>query len=231
TSVTDEPRAAITALRALTTVGDDVSPPEPIAGTPETWGIPMLAGELAATPDEAVAAARRCGFPVVMKAEADGLLHKTELGLVLLGITDEQEARSAFEELAARALAAGFESARARVQRWCPGVEVIVGGIVHETLGPMVSVGLGGVMAELISDVVFAPAPLGQAAAGRLIDRLSGRRLLDGFRGAPPADVALLADIVSLVSRGIAAGAVAEFEINPLVWDGEAWVALDWLVA
>lgn len=229
--VTDEPRAAIAALRALTTAGDDSSPPETSAGSPETWGIPMLAGELAATPDEAVAAARRCGFPVVMKAEADGLFHKTELGLVLLGVTDEQEARSAFEELTARALAAGFESARARVQPWCPGVEVIVGGVDHETLGPMVSVGLGGVMAEVISDVVFAAAPVGPDAAGRLIDRLAGRRLLDGFRGAPPADVALLADIVSLVSRGIAGGAVAEFEINPLVWDGEAWVALDWLVA
>jgi len=85
-------------------------------------------------------------------------------------------------------------------------------------------------MAEIMSDVVFAPGPIGVPAAGHLIDRLAGRMALDGYRGGPAADVGRLAEIVSLTSRGIAGGTVTEFEINPLVWDGEEWVALDWLV-
>ena len=227
--VTEEPRAAVAALHALTTTGDDSNLPDAIAGPPESWGLPGLIGEPAATPDEAVAAARRCGFPVVVKAEAVGLVHKTELGAVRLGVADDDAVRTVFAEVTRVAAAAGFEPARARIQPYTPGLEMIVGGLVHETLGPLVSVGIGGVMAEIISDVVFAPAPIGAEGAGRLVDRLSGRRLLDGFRGTSPADVAGLAEIVSVVSRGIAGGAVTEFEINPLVWNGEAWLALDWL--
>jgi acetate---CoA ligase (ADP-forming) len=167
---------------------------------------------------------------VVVKAEADDLIHKTEVGVVRLGVSDEEGVRVAFEDVTRVAAAAGFRSARARVQPYSPGLEMIVGGVAHETLGPLVSVGLGGTMAELTSDVVFAAAPIETTIAGRLIDRLAGRRLLDGYRGAPPADVGRLAEIVSLVSRGIAGGVVTEFEINPLVWNGENWVAIDWLV-
>ena len=228
--VTDEPRAAVSALRALTTTGDGSPLPDAFAGPPETWGVPRLVGEVAATSDEAVAAARRCGFPVVVKAEADGLIHKTELRAVRIGVSDDEGVRVGFEEVTRVAAAAGFKSARARVQPYSPGLEMIVGGLAHETMGPLVSVGLGGVMAELTSDVVFAPAPIEATTAGRLIDRLSGRKLLDGYRGAPPADVGRLAEIVSLVSRGIAGGTVTEFEINPLVWNGATWVAIDWLV-
>lgn len=228
--VTDEPRAAVAALGALTIVRDDSPTPDPLPGPPETWGVPGLLGEVATTPREAVALARRIGFPVVVKAEAEGLLHKTELGVVRIGLADEDEVGSAFEEVTRLTLEAGWSSVAARIQPHRRGLEMIVGGVAHETLGPLVSVGLGGVMAELVSDVVYAPAPLGVSAAGHLIDRLGGRRLLDGYRGAAPADVSRLADVVSLVSRGISGGAVTEFEINPLVWDGEGWVALDWLV-
>ncbi len=225
--VTDEPRAAVAALRALTISGEYSPPPEPLTGPPETWGLPGILGELVATSEEAVAMARSLGFPVVVKAEADGLLHKTELGAVRLDLRDEEEVRVAFEEVTRGAIEAGWAPTRARVQPYRPGLEMIVGGLVHDTLGPLVSVGLGGVTAELNPDVVFAPGPIGVATAGRLIDRLIGRTLLDGYRGASPADVAGLAEIVSLISRGMAGGAITEFEINPLVWDGEGWVALD----
>lgn len=228
--VTDEPRAAVAALRALTLAGDDSPSPDPILGAPETWGVPELLGGVATTSGDAVAVAKRVGFPVVVKAEADGLLHKTELGVVRIGLRDEDEVISAFDDVTEAASMAGWDSAFARIQPYRPGLEMIVGAVAHETLGPLVSVGLGGVMAEVNSDVVFAPGPIGVGDAGRLIDRLSGRRLLDGFRGAPPADVGRLAEIVSLMSRGIAGGTVTEFEINPLVWDGHEWLSIDWLV-
>jgi len=228
--VTDEPRAAVAALRALTLACDDSPSPEPIQGAPESWGVPNMLGEVATTSDEAVAVAKRLGFPVVVKAEADGLLHKTELGVVRLGLRDEGQVSTAFDDVTKAASLAGWSSAVARIQRYRPGLEMIVGAVAHETLGPLVSVGMGGVMAEVTSDVVFAPGPIGVPTAVRLIDRLASRTVLDGYRGGLAADVGHLAEIVSLISRGIAGGTVTEFEINPLVWDGAEWLALDWLV-
>lgn len=229
--VTDEPRAAVAALSALATKPDDSAIPDPIPGPPETWGLPGILGELAATAEEAVAAATSLGFPVVVKAQADGLLHKTELDAVRLDLGDEDEVRAAYGHVVRTVSDGGWDRVTARVQPYRPGLEMIVGGVIHPTLGPLVSVGLGGVMAEVVSDVAFAPGPIGVIGAHRLIDRLSTRKLLDGHRGAPPADVDRLAEIVSLVSRGIAGGQVVEFEMNPLVWDGEEWVVVDWLAS
>jgi acetate---CoA ligase (ADP-forming) len=228
--ITDEPRAAVAALHALTIAGFGSPAPQPLVGRPETWGVPSLLGGLATTSDEAVELATRMGYPVVVKAEADGLLHKTELGLVRLGMRNDDAVTQAFMDVTNAAVAAGWAFPEIRVQPFRPGLEIIVGAVAHESLGPLVSVGLGGVMAEIMSDVVFAPGPIDVAAAGHLIERLAGRRVLDGYRGGPAADVGRLAEIVSLMSRGIAGGTVAEFEINPLAWDGEEWVALDWLV-
>ncbi len=124
----------------------------------------------------------------------------------------------------------GWTGALARVQPYRPGLEVIVGAIRHESFGPMVSVGFGGVLTEVARDVVFAPAPVDQAFAASMIQRLRARRLFDGYRGSPPADVSELARIVSVVSRGMSGGAIESFEINPLIWDGEAWLSIDWMV-
>jgi hypothetical protein len=86
-------------------------------------------------------------------------------------------------------------------------------------------------MTELIDDVVFGVAPVGVNEARALIHRMHGKTLLDGFRGSGPPDVDGLARIVSIVSRGIAGSSLQEVEVNPLIWDGESWVAVDWLVA
>jgi hypothetical protein len=96
--------------------------------------------------------------------------------------------------------------------------------------GPLISVGIGGVFTELLDDVVFALAPVDEGEAGAMVERLRGRALLDGFRGSSPADVDGLARIVSLVSRGMTGSGLREVEINPLIWDGEGWVGVDWLV-
>jgi hypothetical protein len=85
-------------------------------------------------------------------------------------------------------------------------------------------------LTELLDDVVFAVAPVGVNEARAMIQRLRGRPLFDGFRGSAPADSDELARIVSVVSRGIAGSSYLEVEINPLIWDGDAWVAVDWLL-
>ena len=107
---------------------------------------------------------------------------------------------------------------------------MLVGGLVDPVFGPLISVGIGGVLTEMLDDVVFAPAPV--TDRGRGDDRVSpaAERRWTGFRGAPAGDVEGLALIVSLVSRGITGPGLREVEINPLIWDGEGWVAVDWLV-
>ncbi len=116
-----------------------------------------------------------------------------------------------------------------RVERFHSGLEVIVGAILDAGFGPLISVGLGGIFTEVLDDVTYAPAPVDAEDAMRMIDRLRGRRLFDGYRGAPPADVQELARLVSVVSRGLVGSSLHEIEFNPLVWDGRRWVAVDWL--
>ena len=84
-------------------------------------------------------------------------------------------------------------------------------------------------LTEVLADVVFSPAPVGVTEALEMIDRLRGRDLLDGYRGGPPTDVDGLARLVSIVSRGLVGSGLSEGEINPFIWDGEEWLAVDWL--
>ncbi|MGI9648143.1 MAG: acetate--CoA ligase family protein [Acidimicrobiia bacterium] len=228
-AATEDPRAAIRALAGLGRIASHEVrvPPEPIAGDPEDWGIPFVAGEVAATADEAAAVAGRLGYPVVLKVVSPGLAHKTEVGGVRIDLASEGDVRVGFDEMATAA--AGFDVQGIRVERFRPGLEVIVGGIVDDRFGPLVSIGLGGVLTELLDDVVFAPAPLTAEDGLDMINRLRGRDLLDGYRGTAPADVDGLAELVSIFSRGLVGSGLREVEINPLIWDGREWAAVDWL--
>jgi succinyl-CoA synthetase beta subunit len=230
--VTEEPRAAIKLLAGLArlsrwfALGDLPL----IEDDFERWGLPLVEGETAHTAEEAIAAADRLGYPVVVKVVSPGLAHKTETGGVKLALDDAEEVAGAIDEVTATAIEAGQIVEGVRVERYRPGLEMIVGGLVDPVFGPLVSVGSGGVLTELIDDVIFATAPVGINEAREMIHRLRGRPLLEGVRGSATADVDELARIVSLVSRGIAASGYQQVEINPLIWDGDAWVAVDWLV-
>jgi acyl-CoA synthetase (NDP forming) len=230
--VTEEPRAAIRALAGLARLAR--LPPavhvEPLAVDFDDWGLPLVEGQMVTSAGEAVEVAERLGYPVVVKVSSPDLAHKTELGGVRLGLESAEPVADAFEEVVTAARSAGLEVDRARVERYRPGLELIVGALVDPVFGPLVSVGMGGVLTELLGDIVFVPAPVDETGARAMIDRMGGRPLLDGYRGAPPADVDVLARIVSLVSRGLVGTGVSEVELNPVVWDGAEWVVLDWLV-
>ena len=232
TPVTEEPRAAIKALAGLARPMRPVAANhvEPLAPDFEDWGLPLVEGELVSDVGEAVEAAGRLGYPVVVKLSSPDLAHKTDIGGVRLGLESAESVAVAFEEVVAAARGAGVRVDGVRVERFRPGLELIVGALVDPVFGPLVSVGMGGVLTELLDDVVLALAPVDVAGALGMVDRLRGRRLLDGFRGGSPADVGGLARIVSVVSRGLVGSALEEVEVNPLIWTGEEWVAVDWLV-
>ena len=230
--VTEEPRVAIRALAGLARLANWSAPREAqlVDGAFEEWGLPLIEGAIARTIDDAIAVAESLGYPVVVKVVSGGLAHKTEVGGVQLDLRDASAVSHAIDEVTAAASVAGQSVDGVRVERYRPGLEMIIGGLVDPTFGPLISVGIGGVLTELLEDVVFAPAPVHEMQAIAMIERLRGRALLDGFRGAPAADVEGLARIVSLVSRGMTGSGLREVEINPLIWDGEGWVAVDWLL-
>lgn len=232
-AVTEEPRAAIRALAGLTRLTNLRPAPTlaPITGPIESWGLPLVEGELASGPEESVAVADRLGYPVVVKVRLPDLAHKTEVGGVALDLRDPASVTEAFDRVMGAARAAGLDLEGARIERYRPGLEMIVGAVLDPVFGPMVSVGMGGVLTELLGDVAFVPAPVDVAGARNMIDRLRARPLLDGLRGSGPADVDGLARIVGLVSRGLVGSGLSEVELNPLVWDGEEWVAVDWLMS
>jgi hypothetical protein len=183
----------------------------------------------AGTPDEARAAAESLSYPVALKLDAAGLDHKTEVGGVVLDVRNSVELETACGRMFELAATQAWSEASVRVQRYRPGLEMIVGGLRHQSFGPLISIGMGGVLTEVIRDVVFAPAPVGVQGAREMIDGLRGRRALDGWRGAPPADIGELARLVSQASRGVAGSHLTQFEINPLIWDGDTWIGVDWL--
>jgi len=231
--VTEEPRSAIRALAGLRQLA--LQPPrpspDPFAATFEDWGVPLVEGDLANDADAAVVIAERLGYPVVVKIISPGLAHKTEMGGVALDLGTPEAVTNAFAAVIGSASAAGLTVEGARVERFRPGVEVIVGAVIDPVFGPLVSVGMGGVFTELLDDVVFAPAPVDEEGALAMIARLRGQTILDGYRGNPAADVGELTSIVSLVSRGLVGSEYTEVEINPLIWDGDQWVAVDWLLS
>jgi acetyltransferase len=230
--ITEEPRAAVLALTGLTRMSTMVARRdiEPIAGDIDEWGLPLIEGIVASSPIDAARAAETLGFPVVLKVHSPHLAHKTDVGGVILMLDDADAVQAAFSDILSSVELSGQTATEVRVERFRPGLELMVGAVNHDTFGPIASVGFGGTYAEVVRDVVFALGPVDSETAMSMVDRLRIRPALEGFRGQPPADIEELAEIISTVSRGLAGSDINEVELNPLIWDGSAWVAVDWLV-
>ena len=199
------------------------------------YGVGVSQEALVHGEDEALRAAERMGYPVALKVESEQLPHKTEAGVIRLNVTDADTLRAAYHAVLASARRAG-EHVQVRgvlVQQMIPpGLEMMIGARVDPLFGPLVVVGLGGVLVELLGDTAAALAPVSHAEALRMIDRLKGRKLLDGFRGSVPVDVDRLAALVCRVSAFIAdhREQVSEIDINPVICSAGRLVAVDALI-
>jgi acyl-CoA synthetase (NDP forming) len=172
------------------------------------------AGTLAQSAAEAEAAARAAGRAVALKVQSAALPHKTEAGAVALDV-GAGEVPAAYE----RVLAAAKAYAPAAQPMAPPGREVILGINRDARWGPLLMVGLGGVLVEAMGDVALAPVPLDREAALAMIARLKGAALLGAFRGKPEADVDALADLMVKLSQFAAdhADTIAEIDLNPVI--------------
>jgi acyl-CoA synthetase (NDP forming) len=196
------------------------------------YGIRVPREQLVTSAAGSVRAAGLVGYPVVMKASGAQIAHKTELGLVKVGLTSASQVRDAYRELTD---IARYESVDLDGILVCQmverGIEMVV-GVTHDPLfGPTVTAGLGGVLVEILRDSAVRVPPFGDATARDMLGELRGARLLDGVRGAPPADVDGLVDVILRVQRmAMELGdSLAELDINPLMVlpRGQGAVALD----
>jgi hypothetical protein len=188
---------------------------------------------LATDIDSALDAARQIGWPVVLKASVDGIGHKSDFHGVELNIAGPDELRAAYERLLSAAQVAGHGQALRGilVEERLAGAEFIIGAIRDEAFGPVVMVGSGGVLAELLRDTVFRLAPVDAAEAERAILETRAARFLTGFRGSPPLPVGPLAEAIAAASRIIADDPdVLELDINPFILGPHGGAAADLLV-
>ena len=186
----------------------------------------------ATSAEAAVAAWRELGGPVAVKLDASGLAHKSDSGGVILGLDDEGAVRAAAERVFAAGGASGHAVRGLLVQPMAPaGLELIVGARRDAQVGPLVIVGLGGVLAEAIDDVVVALAPIDASSATLLLGRLRSAVLLDGFRGGPIVDRRAVGELVAAVSRLIAGDPqIVEIDLNPVIAGAAGAVAVDALI-
>jgi acetyl coenzyme A synthetase (ADP forming)-like protein len=206
-------------LAAATADGPRWLAPDEVARLLDCYGLPLAPWRLAATPEEAAAAAGELGGPVAVKAVAPGLVHKTEAGGIRLALAGAEQVRAAAAEMAGGVAAAGHQVERFLVQRMvAAGVEMLVGVVNDPSFGPVVACGAGGTAVELLRDVQVRITPLTDADAGAMVRSLATFPLLDGYRGAPPADVAALEDLLLRVGALVEAHPeVAELDLNPVV--------------
>jgi acetyl coenzyme A synthetase (ADP forming)-like protein len=189
-------------------------------------GIPTLPVRSALTVEEAVSAASAFGFPVVLKAFGEGILHKSDGGGVKLSLGSAEEVRRAYAELSE---AFGERLTEVIVQPMASGgTEMMVGGLNDAAFGPVVMAGSGGVLVELMADTAFAMCPVSDAGAHTLLEQVRGMARLRGFRGSPVLDEKALRGLVVRVSQLLdACPEILEMDLNPVIVMASGAVAID----
>ncbi len=253
--VLDGTREALTAFRNLFDYRDFLArpaftePPRPAAGVTKRWrkrlaepqaldeveslslladyGIPVARSVRAGSRDEALQAAAEIGYPVVLKTAEPGIEHKSEVGGVVLDLANSDALKIAYDDLERRL--GSLVSVSRRVPE---GVEIALGVIRDPQFGSYVMVAAGGVLIELLADSAVSLAPIDESSAERLIGNLKVRRLLDGVRGKPPADVASLCRAIACLSvlADELGDALEQLDVNPIVVSQDSCVAVDALV-
>jgi acetyl coenzyme A synthetase (ADP forming)-like protein len=194
------------------------------------YGIPTAQARLATSEGEAAEMAQAIGGQVAMKIVSPQIVHKTDVGGVVIGVEGADEARLTYRGIVSRAVEAVPEADVTGVlvqEMVIEGREAIV-GMSRDRIGPLLMFGLGGVFVEALKDVVFRVAPLTRLDAADMVDGIRGRPILDGIRGEAPADIAAIVDVLLRISQmTIDFPQIAELDINPLLASDAGVVAVD----
>jgi acetate---CoA ligase (ADP-forming) len=209
---------------------DHLAGPEALAVF-RAYGIPVLESRVVNTADEAAAAAEELGLPVVLKVESADVVHKSDVGGVVVNLGTADEVRAEFDAMMAR-VRAKLPDARldgALIQPFVRGGrETIIGGTTDPTFGPLLMFGLGGIYVEAMQDVSFRVSPVSDEDAREMVRAIRGYRVLEGFRGEPPVDQATLIEMIQRVSQLMMENPeIEELDINPFLIKEHGGVALD----
>ena len=198
-------------------------------------GIPANREFLTQSCEEAIEAQKTIDGPVVLKVASPDIPHKTEIGGVLLNLTTKEEVEESYQKLITNVQS---NAPKAKIdgiivaEMITGGIETVLGVTKDPVFGPTVMFGLGGVFVEVLKDVTFRVAPFGPEEAHRMIDEIRGRAVLDGARGAPPADIDALANAISTLSIFAAENSdtIQTIDINPFLALPKGAVAVDALI-
>jgi hypothetical protein len=179
---------------------------------------------IATDEDDAAAAAEAIGYPVIVKADAPDLLHKTEAAAVRLDVRDPTTLRDVVRDFQSR-----LHARRVVIQECvAPGAELLFGATRDPIFGPLVAVGAGGILAEALADVSLALAPIGADEARAILNEGLRARLLGGLRGRLPVDEGpLIAAIIGVADLVATHGRILEIDVNPVIATGGAALAVD----
>jgi acyl-CoA synthetase (NDP forming) len=194
-------------------------------------GIPVIETRLAKTKKEAVLLSKELGFPVVIKIISPDIVHKSDVGGVVLGLSSAAQVGRAYSQVIS-SVKENLPDARIKgisVQKMAPpGVEIIIGMNRDPQFGPAIMFGLGGVLVEVLKDVAFRLVPVSRLDAAEMVREIKGYALLQGYRGQEPVDIKRLEEVIVKVSEFIEDNPqIEELDLNPLVASGDSIVAVD----
>ena len=192
-------------------------------------GFPVTPAHPAESEQEAVAAARNVGFPVAVKMNSPDVTHKSDVGGVILGVTDEEGVRKAYRLIAEAGGRIGARDGGVLVAAMAaPGREVIIGVTKDLQFGHAVMFGLGGIMVEVMKDVSFRIVPLSGQDAAEMTSEIRGARAMEGVRGSKPDDVAAVRDLLVRVSDLVSRfPGIEEMDLNPVIVHEKGLVVAD----
>ena len=224
----DGDRAAGIVAAALAS-GEGWMEPRAVAELLACYGIPTVETREAKSPDEAGREAGKMGQEVALKAIADGVLHKSDAGAVRLHLKGANQVQHAANQMSDTLERAGHHVSAFQIQPMVPdGVEMLVGVVQDQHFGPVLACGAGGTATELLKDVAVRITPITKGDADRMVRSLKTFPRLDGYRGAPRADLAALEDVLLRVSALVEAHPeIAEMDLNPLIVHTAGAVVVD----
>jgi acyl-CoA synthetase (NDP forming) len=187
----------------------------------KSFGLPLPRSAICRTPEETIQAARDIGFPVALKLASRQIVHKTEFGGVQLNLQDELAVRQAFATIRERLVEANrledFDGVLVQPMIG-GGVELMVGVTQDPSFGPLIGFGLGGIHVEILKDVCFRVTPVTDRDAKEMIRSIRGYRLLEGYRGHPPADLTAIEEVLLRVARLVEEiPEISELDLNPVI--------------
>ena len=222
---TDRGKAEAIIEKARTT-GRTMLPADDVNGILTAYGIPVAEWKIAKDADEAVKAAQEIGFPVVVKVDAETIVHKSEMGGVAINLMDADAVRQAVEKMSK---AHKEPDLKFLVQKYLPGgKEVIVGAKADDELGHLIMCGLGGIYVEVFKDVAFKLSPVTDVEAEEMLSSLKAAPLLKGVRGEKGIDQKRLIEIIQRVSQLVTdIPEIREMDLNPIIAFEDGVFAVD----